>query len=332
MEITPIMQGGTPGTDLGAANIGHTASPSKLERAKAIAQGISVSPSDTPTDPALQRAQQTVRRIKMNTNATTNRPLETVEEQAPSVPESTIPPTSDTTPVAEETAPLSPQFAALARQRRALQVKEREIADREKALAAQPTSNGVEELTARIKSQPLSVLQELGISYDQLTQDILANPGVSPEIQQLKAELKALKEGVDNTLSQRDQQQEQQVLTEIRRETERLASEGETFEMVRTTKSYPDVVELIHRTYKETGEILDTSEAMQLVEDELIKDALSLVNTSKVKSRLASTTQQQQQPLQTRPPIKTLTNRDTARPVLDRRSRAIAAALGQLKR
>jgi len=329
MKVTPLASGGTPGTDLAGVSIGRTASPEKLERAKNIAQGITITESDTPVAAEVSQSTKNIRRIRMNTNATTNRPIET--QTAPEEQEIPTADTSEAQPVVEDTQPLSPQFAALARQRRALQAKEREIADRERALSSTPASAGTAEFVAKLKSNPLSVLQEHGVTYDQLTEAILANQsGITPEIQALKEEIKALKEGVDKTFSDKDTQAERQVLAEIRRETERLAAEGDAYEMVRATDSHSDVVDLIHRTYKETGEILDTKEAMQLVEDELIKDALKIVNTSKIKGRLTAPLPSQQQPSQRQ--IKTLTNRDTARPVLDRRSRAIAAALGQLKR
>lgn len=324
MKITPILTGGNAGTDIGNINLGATASPDKLERAKKIAQGITLTQSDTPTDPTIQRAQQTVRKIQMRTNASPDREIQVpVEENRP------LPANSDVTPAVEDTKPLSPQLAELAKQRRALQVKEREIADREKALASQPTSVGAEDLVARLKSEPLSVLQEHGVTYDQLTEALLSNQSNNPEIAQLKAEIKALKEGVDKTLSDRDLQQEQQVLAEIQRDIDQRASSGDDYEMIRATQSQSDVKELIHRTFKETGEILDTPEAMRLIEEELIKDTLKVASTNKIKSRLLPTPPQQQQPPKQ---FRTLTNRDTAQPIGDRRSRAIAAALGTLKR
>lgn len=328
MKITPISQGGSPSIDLGAVSVGRTNSSDKIERAKQIAQGITISPSDIPVDSQVRQQEQSVRRITMKTNVSPDRQVDYGQEsQAESVTETP----SDVTPVIEETKPLSPQLAELAKQRRALQVKERELVDREKALKSQPVSTGAEELAARLKSQPLSVLQEYGVTYDQLTEAILAgNTGLNPEIQSLKSELKALKEGVDKTLSERDAQAEQQVLLEIQRDIDHKAASGDDFEMIRVTGKQSEVKELIHRTFKESGEILDTEEAMKLVEDELIRENLEIANTGKLRSRLTPPTPPQQQ--QPQKQFRTLTNRDTAKPVMDRRSRAMAAALGQLRK
>lgn len=340
MKISPVAQGsGVPGQNL-TADIGRTASPDKMARAKAIARGenpITVSESDTPVDPQVKRAQESIRKIKMKTNASPDRfnPLaEPIQEPSedPQTPESAISDPSAQVNEAEDTKPLSPQFAALAKQRRALQVKERELAEREKALQAQPQS-GSDDLVARLKSEPLRVLQEHGVTYDQLTDAILSNQNVhNPEIQELKAEIKALKEGVDKSLSDRDAQAEQAVLAEMRREAVLLAKSGDTYEMVRETNSVPDVIQLIHRTYKQTGEVLDVSEAMQLVEDELINESLKIAKIKKVQSKLSPQPEpqqiQQQQPRQ----MRTLTNRDSARTPMSRRERAIAAMTGTLKK
>lgn len=325
MKVTPL----TGSMPTSGAVEGQTHAPDRIARAKAIAAGdhkINVMPSEL-SPPEAPRPD--IRRIKMNTNATVNRTdfgspeAEVVLEANPVADTSAVP------PVVEDTKPLDPQFAVLAKQRRALQAKEREIADREKALQPQPVKTGTEELVARLKSQPLSVLQEYGVTYDQLTEAILSNQtGLSPEIQNLKAEIKALKEDVDKTLSDKDAQAEKQVLAEIQRDINSRAHVDPNYEMIRATGSQPEVKELIHRVWKETGEVLDVSEAMQLVEDDLINESLKLINTAKMKSRIAPPPQQQPPQRQ----IKTLTNRDTASPVMSRRERALAAALGTLKR
>lgn len=275
-------------------------------------------------DPQAERI-QSVRSLRMNTNATPG------VITAPSEPELTIPDTNDPTdPAVADTQPLSPQFAALAKQRRALQVKERELADREKALSAQPPAQGGGIDLARLKSEPLSVLLEAGVSYDQLTEAILADQSTGgTELRALKAEISALKEGVDKKFTDKITQEEQAVLVEMRKEATKLAAEGETYELVRETGSIPQVMELIEKTYRKTGEVLDVSEAMQLVEDELIVESLKLANLKKVQGKLqpepAPVPQPQQRP-------RTLTNRDTAVQPMSRKERALLAFAGQLKK
>ncbi len=261
---------------------------------------------------------QRIRTMKMSTNATPGR------EDPITDPNVSIPTTSSTATV-EATQPLSPQLAAIAKQRRALQVKERELADREKALSSpgtQPT--GID--ATRLKSDPLGVLLEQGVTYEQLTQAVLASQEAAP-MRALEDKIKALEQGFDQKLSDQATQQKQQALTEMRREALQLVAQGEDFELVRETKNVPQVMALIERTYDETGEVLDVREALKLVEDELIKDSLKLAGMQKIRSQIVPPT-----PPQPQRHTRTLTNRDTASVPLSPKARALAAFNGTLKR
>lgn len=224
--------------------------------------------------------------------------------------------------------PLSPQFAELAKRRRSLQVKERELADREKALLSRSQDGSAIEI-ARLKSEPLRVLQEAGVTYDDLTNAIMATQQ-SPELNDLRAEIKALKEGVDKRFVDRETQAEQQVLAEMRKEATLMASQGDDFELVRETRSIPDVMRLIEQTYRETGEVLDTGEALKLVEEYLFTEAQKLAGLKKVQSQLNPTPQPSIQPQ--RQGMRTLTNKDTASVPLSAKQRALAAFYGTLKK
>ena len=316
MKVTPVT--GTP-TIPQSNNTGVT--PEKLIRLKAIASGekpdeklenigaVATSGSDVP-------------RIKMQTNRNMYRDGDSPVEVAPAAEENAISDASvQVNAEPEATGQLSPQFAALARQRRALQVKERELSDKMKALEG-PTRGDLE---SRIKSQPLSVLQELGVTYEQLTNEILAsqgNPQIDPE--KLKAEITA---DFEKKFVEKEQQQEQAVLAEMRRNVDSMVATGDDFELIRAGGKQSDVVELIHRTWKKTGQVLDEAEAAKLVEDELLEEHLKSASLKKVQGRLTPP------PAEVTAPVpqgmKTLTNRDQAKPLMNRRQRAIAAALGQ---
>lgn len=267
---------------------------------------------------------ETLRALKMSTNAT---PGPAGPQAAQELLISDDNRNNEDPKVVEEvTQPLSAQAAAFARQRRALQVKERELADREKALSSQ--SQGSDRIDiARLKSEPLNVLLEAGVTYDQLTEAILANQGNS-EVNALKTKISELEQGIEKKFSDRETQAEQQVLAEMKRDATKLAAEGETFEMVRETGSIPDVMQLIERTYRETGEVLDVREACQLVEEELVNRYSKLANLKKLQAKLASSVQQSPQ----RQGMRTLTNRDTASVPMSAKARAIAAFHGTLKK
>jgi hypothetical protein len=356
--------GGRPGENIRGNN---TQGSDAVARAKAIMRGEAPAINVTSSTPALD-AQVEAELIKARpptfkrrTNFTTppaqdpNAPTQPAEAQA--VPETTAevtapPPGAPSVDVQqptpeiprgssseeqaktepEDTRPLSPQFAALARQRRALQVRERELQAREKAISEAPPK-GAEDLKARLKSEPLSVLQEAGVTYDQLTEAILANQNAPLDVNKLKEELRAtLKKEFEETLSSRDTQQEKEVFTAMRREADQLAA-SDSYELVRETSSVPVVMELIRREWKQNGVVLDVSEAMALVEEDLESEALKVATLKKMRAKL----QPQQAPAAPAPkpaapaapqPMRTLTNRDTTTAPLSRRDRALQAFYG----
>ncbi len=334
MKVSPLAQSsGTPGQTLTSADVGRTANPVKLERARAIARGEKV--SEVPEDPR-ERISQDVRKLKMRTNFSTNReevvaPLAEALEPAIAAEDPAQSSTKDAVEpgAVEATQPLSPQFAALAKQKRALQLERAEF---EKQKGETLAGGNSQELVARLKANPLSVLQEHGVTYDQLTEAILNGNSSNPELQELKAEIKALKEGVDNQFQTREQAQEEAALTEMLYEAEALAKEGDAFEMIRTEDAYDEVLRLIHSHYKQSGRVLDVSEAMNQVESKLLARAEKLASINKVRAKIAPPALEPLQPQQKPQGMRTLTARDSAAPVSDRRARAMAAFSGTLKR
>lgn len=342
MKITSLAQGtGVPAQS--DSSLGRTADPGKMARAKAIASGQEA-PQDRQEDRQIERAQESIRRIKMKTNVSTNR------DDLPEDPGVEIQnPTSDviepTEQAPEETRSIDPQIAALMKAKRALQVKERELEQREEAVRSQVPANQEDFISkADLLANPLKIF-EAGLTYDQLTEAILNNQSQPVDQQKLRQEIKEdlLKE-LNGQLSSRDQQAEAQVLGEIKREAIELTAQGEQFEAIREAKAQNQIPRLIHRIYKEgwpekgiePGYVMNVADAAELIENQLIDDVIPMSNLKKVQSRL--TPQQEvvaQTPIPQRPNTKTmrtLTNRDSASPSMDRRARAIAAMQGTLKR
>lgn len=343
MKISPLAQGtGVPAAT--ESSTGQTASPSKIARAKAIAAGQEV-PQDSSGDPQADRARASIKRIKMRTQVSTNR--QDVIAEPEEVIEEVVDPNSHVNePEAQEaeaTKPLSPQIAALLKQKRALQIEKAQF-EKEKADFKTQSPAGNEDLIAKLKSNPLGVLQEVGVTYDQLTAAILDNQNAPLDPQKLRADLKKeLLEELTGQFTTRDQQAEQAVLADIKKEAMTLAQTDDRFEAIRQAKAYDDVKDLVHRVWQkgwpdkglEPGHVLDVAEAAEYVENQLIEEALPFAQLKKVQSRLtpAQEAMLAQQPAKPNTKImRTLTNRDGASPVMDKRARALAAFAGTLKR
>jgi hypothetical protein len=321
MKVTPM--GATPPTTSVGAVSTATLNPGKLEAAKAIASGQTLDFND----PKASLATQNVNSLKMRTNVSPDRPIDQLSD-AMATQNAISDIDGQTQGGEEETKPLSPQFAALAKQRRALQLKEREIAAREQALSEKPATEGGAISVEDLQSNPLGILQQAGVTYEQLTEAILngdLNNPANARIRELEAKLTSLEQGIESKLTERDAQAERQVLAEMSREISRKIYEsGDAFDLVREQNRHNDVLELIHRTFKETGEVLDVEEALQEVENYLQDETLRYANLPKIRNKL---TPAQEAQLQTQRPqgMRTLTNRDDARPKVSRRDRALAA-------
>lgn len=265
-------------------------------------------------------------------------------------------PSLQTPETPKEDPALSRQFAQLARQERALRAKaqqqdqalkarEQALAEREAKLQGQTpdTTNYISR--DRIKQDALSVLDEAGISYDDLTQQIInrqpTDPRVTSTISRLEAKIQQLeKANEESTKSQADNQTRayQAAVKQIGLDARNLVNSDPAFETIKATGSVKDVVDLITQTYDKDGVLLSVEEAAQEVENYLIEEAMKLTNIDKIKKRMAQSSatakpsqQTQATTKQTQPQMKTLTNASASTRQLSAKERAILAFKGELK-
>lgn len=269
-------------------------------------------------------------------------------DSTPSEPAATPKPKED---------PLSSQYALLARKERALRAKvqqqesalkarEQAFLEREAALKAKESeyeSNYISK--SRFKNDPLAVLTEEGVSYDEITNAILnpqskQDPRILAEIEKLKAEVQASKDYQVKAKEEYAAQQKQaydQAVKQIRNEAQQLIQSDPAYEMIKETKSVSDVVELIEKTYAEDGILLSVEEAAVEVEEYLTTEAARLAKINKIRTKLQEvqkSSEQKQQassPKQPQSGMKTLTNQVNASKPMNARERAIAAFKGELK-
>jgi len=330
-------------------NEGQSAGEDRRARAKAVAAGSDpVADRGPAPDIQVERAQNSIKKIKMRTQRSPDLHMRVEEPVAtPEAPKENIVATQadDKTdlveqakPTSEDTKPLSPQFAALAKQKREIQLERQKLDAEKAALAAQANgSKSLEEYRARIKANALNVLLEEGVTYDQLTEQILASNQENANLSAVEARIKAVEERFETqtkTLTEREAAVENQVKAQIRRDIEALISQGPEYRATREAGYAPKVVELIDRTYKKTGELLDTDVAAGLIEKELRIEAARWAKILEVQGDTPPNKQSQpvQQDRSNTKVMRTLTNRDgTTSTTMDKRSRAIAAMEGRLK-
>lgn len=319
-------------------------------RARAIAK-FSATPATTPEAHSPDFNQNAISPEEMSAviAPTVSEPIEDVLEA-----------TTETPPEeakVEQDPALSRQFAQLARQEKQLRLKaqqqEQAYKAKEAALAAREA-----ELTAKnskydtdyipksqLKQDALSALEAAGLSYDDLTQQVInqqtQDPRVMSMIQRAEAKIAALEAQIqDANKAQVDQQsqQYQQAVEQIKIDTKALVQSNPEYEAIRAARAEKDVVELITETFNKDGILLSVEDAAQQVEDYLTEEAMKFTRLEKIKKRMSqvapdskpSTTQTQASPKQPQP-MKTLTNANSSTRPMTARERAIAAMEGKLK-
>lgn len=234
-----------------------------------------------------------------------------------------------------EATQIDPKFEALAKKEAAFRSKEREFQAREASYKEKEAKlAAAEAFQTRLKESPLDVLNELGITYDQLVEQAVNAP--SPESREIKNELKSIRETqaklIDDAKKASDTQRESAV-KQIRYDVQDLIDSDPQFEITKATGSIDDVVELITRTFDETGRLMTVDQAAKKVEEELALEADKLLTIGKIKAKLKpdlteavnqakqQTTQQQQ--------MTTLTNNMSSTRPLSARERAIKRFKGE---
>lgn len=251
---------------------------------------------------------------------------------------------------------LTKQFAELARQERILRAKaqkqQQELRAREEALKAREdaitASNKQYEQgyisKDRLKSDPLGVLAEAELSYDELTQRLLTqqprDPRVDAHIGRLEAQIAELR--ADAQASKKTQAQAQQdaykaAVKQIERDASALVKLNPIdYEAIVKTNSVRDVVELIEKTWEKNGIVLDVEEAAKEVENYLVEEGVNTISRiDKIKKRLSLSASASQAPKektlakpQIQGPMKTLTNSTASSRKLSARERAVQRANG----
>lgn len=192
----------------------------------------------------------------------------------------------------------APRFAALARKEKGLVEKEKGLSEREKTLAEREAKlAGYESLKDRAKKDPVSVMNELDMSYEQLTRMILNDGKPTDEDKVAELERKV------------EEERQARIAKEKAEADRELAAQKEWVDrqfawykdsIKRTVASAPDEYELIiandaqdlvwsvtEEWFNETGEILPPAEAAKRVEAHLTAEAEKLLKTKKLSAKLA---------------------------------------------
>lgn len=345
MKISPVA---------GAGAIQDLSTPEAVRTARAVAafnKGQSSKASQTSGTPPINQnavSAEDLSAIQPPTQElSTEQPVETNVEES----------TAETKP--KEDPALSRQFAQLARQERALRAKAQqqeqsfkarlaELEAREAKLTAQPQFDPKEYIPkSRITQDALSVLEESGVSWDQLTQDAINRQPTDPRMQRMVqeqaekiAKLEAAIEQGNKNAVDRDQAGRQAAIKQISTDAKNLIkSDPVAYEAIAKTGTVKEVVDLITKTFDRDGILLSVEEAAEEVENYLVEENYKMsTSINKIKQRMAAANASQstsdvktQATNKQQQTMKTLTNATASSRQLSAKERAILAFKGELK-
>lgn len=271
---------------------------------------------------------------------------------------------ADTTESKVDSDQVSKYYADLAKREKALrakqvkqqqdlQAREQQLAEKERQISEKERQYQQGYISKdELKAETLRVLAEAGVSYDDLTADILnvskPDPQLMAQLNKQQAQIEELMRKLEESNSSYKSQQEQgyqAAIKQITTDVTRLVESDPEFETIKATGSVQDVVELIEKTYHEDGYVMSNEEACKEIEEYLIEEAMKLTQIGKISKRLTppgTTTRvdgnvqsstksaNEDNKTQAATTMKTLTNANSTSPKkMSARERAIMAFKGE---
>lgn len=242
------------------------------------------------------------------------------------------------------------KFAALSRKEKALRQQEQEWKSKLEEMEARIRSYEEKENTKepeipldyRLKKNPLQTLDELGLSYDKLTELALNDGKLTPDMQmdimrrELEDKYSKELEDIRNELLERDKRMEEQKYEETingyMAELTNFVNKSDSYELIKANDAVDLVFDVVENHYNETGKILSNEEAADLVERELEAELKRVME--KAGPKLGFGAQASQEPKRPAAQSPTLSNSQTShvstrgdRPLSEDESKSVAAQL-----
>lgn len=210
---------------------------------------------------------------------------------------------------------MSERLALLARKEKAFSSKMLDLKAQEekfKAREAEIQSSYIPK--QKLVDDPFSVLKDNGLSYDQLTEKLLAQQnGQDPMILDLQSQIKELRDLLSeqkSTVENKEKQSYEQAVEVQRKAVKSLVESDSQFELINATNSHEDVVDMIVKTFKDENVLLSPMEAAQKIEASLMEEAFKLASVNKIKAKLGMPSENLSQAKEVAPKeTSTLTNR-----------------------
>tara|TARA_R100000664_G_scaffold18085_1_gene27085 strand:- start:887 stop:1759 length:873 start_codon:yes stop_codon:yes gene_type:complete len=251
----------------------------------------------------------------------------------------------------EKSDDFSRKFAALSRREKEIRAKEAEydkrIAELEERLGSfgkKPEPEPELPIEYRLKKDPLRALEDIGLSYDKLTELALNDGKLTPEMQmrlmreELEGGYKKKFEELENRLLEKERSDEQRRYDDIQRGFQNeiedfVESNPDRYELIQANEANDIIYDVIEEHYNDTGRILDIEEAAEAVESYLEEEAEKLLSLGKLRSKfgIENDFEQEESPRQSQVTLSNAmsaqANERVAKKLSDEESKALAAKM-----
>lgn len=207
---------------------------------------------------------------------------------------------------------LSPQLTALARKEAKFRQQEQAFKAEQQKLAEEKAKVvKLLELESKLASKDYSVLDEIGVSYEEWTK-YLINKGESekPEVQAIR-KLESEIDGIKKANEQSVTKQYEATVNQYKRDIKNLIDSNPEFDSVKTMKAEDHVLQHILDTFNEDGDILSVEQAAKEIEEHLVEEALEMAKLKRVQERLAPKVEEKRQLPPPKSGLRTLSNQVT---------------------
>lgn len=196
------------------------------------------------------------------------------------------------------------KFAALSRKEKEIRTREaamqKQLADLEAKINSIKSQE--EEITkfrnlpSRLKQEPLKVLEESGLSFQQLAEMVLndGKPTQDMVMQEYEKKVMGKVQELEQKLAEKEakeaQERHEAALGQFKAQLTDFVNNNAEYELIKANDAVEVVYELIEQHYAETQQILSNKEASDAVEEYLLEEAKKLVDRDKVKKLLTPPT------------------------------------------
>lgn len=196
------------------------------------------------------------------------------------------------------------KFAALSRKEKAVRQREAQLQQQMQDLEAklkafesqQSEVQNYKSLPDRLKKEPFKVLQEQGLTFEQLAEMVLNDGKPTQEMILSEYEKKVMSkvQELEQKLAEKEVKEQEErynaAINQFQGQLVDFINETPDYELIRANDSADLVYNVIEEHFNETGEILSNKEACDAVEEYLLEEAKKLVDREKVKKLLSSQT------------------------------------------